>query len=919
MAMLALVVYLVSACAFGYTLPEDPGTWTQMSPSSHPSARQSHAMAYLGDDKVLLFGGCTQDIFDDLDGWTPLPAETWIYDLSNDTWTLMNPASQPSARAYHGMARVDDGVVVLYGGVSEASEEGTHSDTWVYDLDSNTWTEMTPSSIPGMTVFFAMSYAGDDQAIVLSSSESDDEGLVWSYDLSENGWADVTPSPAGDSPDHRVYSDMAYLGEPFDSSWVLLFGGQDDPQTPSETFSDTWAYRVSQAQWETGTFNPSPSARAKHALASLLKDYVLLFGGQDVGGSVNRETWIFDGDEGEWIEQATATSPPARSRAGMAKIGNGLALLFGGANGSTNFDDTWVFDAGLPGITVTPVDGLVTTENGGKAMFIISAQTPPTDDVIVPLTSSDLTEGTVPASVTLPAGSTNGVLVTVTGVNDAFVDGDIAYTIITGDPTSGGEFYDSFDEEDVSDVSVTNWDMDVPRIEVEGGGDVIANGDSTPSTNDNTNFGPVAIDDSTSETFTIRNVGGVDLWLDGDPVITLDGSDDFSVSSQPGQTLLDPDDAVEFAIRCRPSDEGARTAVVSISSNDPDDDPFEFTVRCTGGLAPEIRVLGSGSEIPYQDTDPSTTKNTVFSALGDTAVTKTFTIQNQGNAELLLHNGPNYVTVDHAQFAVTRQPEVAIDEGEATSFDLTFTPSTDDFVIATVSIWNSDDDQTPFTFEVHGSVGGSSEPRLRADAGPDQTLLVGSTVTLEGLASYSGITTPVTGPFDYSWEFTVLRYEANSPVLMIPAGSRCRETVQGFDTASGSFIADLTGTYTLTLDVTDGEGETATDQVTITVVNDFSEVPDFRLERITYGPNPFSSIVTFGFDGEGVADLIMISIFDLRGRLVWSRSAVNTTYVQWDGQASDGDDVANGAYIAIIAIRGNGLIRTQRVLVMLRR
>jgi hypothetical protein len=85
----------------------------------------------------------------------------------------------------------------------------------------------------------------------------------------------------------------------------------------------------------------------------------------------------------------------------------------------------------------------------------------PTADVTLPLSSSDPTEGTVPASVTVtPAQWQTGVVVTVTGVDDADDDGNIAYTIVTGDPTSADPDYEGLAAGDVVDVAVTNVDND---------------------------------------------------------------------------------------------------------------------------------------------------------------------------------------------------------------------------------------------------------------------------------------------------------------------------------------------------------------------------------------------------------------------------------------------------------------------------
>ena len=90
-------------------------------------------------------------------------------------------------------------------------------------------------------------------------------------------------------------------------------------------------------------------------------------------------------------------------------------------------------DNDAAGITVTPTSGLVTTEAGGTATFTVVLTTQPTADVTIGLSSSDTTEGTVvPASLTFTTANWNvAQTVTVTGVDDALDDGDVAYTIVT--------------------------------------------------------------------------------------------------------------------------------------------------------------------------------------------------------------------------------------------------------------------------------------------------------------------------------------------------------------------------------------------------------------------------------------------------------------------------------------------------------
>src|SRR5207249_2370587 len=122
-------------------------------------------------------------------------------------------------------------------------------------------------------------------------------------------------------------------------------------------------------------------------------------------------------------------------------------------------------DNDAAGITVTPTAGLVTTESGGTASFTVQLDTQPTADVVIPVSSSNTAEGTVSsANLTFTAANWNAAqTVTVTGVDDAAQDGDIAYTVVLA---AAARSVPTRRSSDLADVSATNTDNDGAGITV---------------------------------------------------------------------------------------------------------------------------------------------------------------------------------------------------------------------------------------------------------------------------------------------------------------------------------------------------------------------------------------------------------------------------------------------------------------------
>ena len=124
--------------------------------------------------------------------------------------------------------------------------------------------------------------------------------------------------------------------------------------------------------------------------------------------------------------------------------------------------DNIMLSPGVPGLTVTPSTGLVTTEAGQAADFTVVLDSAPASDVTVSLTSSDATEGTVsPATLTFtPSNWDVPQTVTVTGQDDDDLDLDTTYAI-SFEVASADASYDAMA---LDDLSIVNEDDETVTI-----------------------------------------------------------------------------------------------------------------------------------------------------------------------------------------------------------------------------------------------------------------------------------------------------------------------------------------------------------------------------------------------------------------------------------------------------------------------
>jgi hypothetical protein len=265
----ATELYSTAATPIDDTWLLDPasGQWYDLEPGTTPGPRHEPAVAYDSESGVIvLFGGGSGP-----QRWcsgvrrcsTPALDDIWAFDLALGTWIPMQPETRPPAR--FGAAAVYDAGsdrIVLFGGarVPGSNTSEALADTWAYDVNTDTWTEMSPETSPGPRAYAAATYDPvADRVLVFSGDGVDiDIGIsVWAYDVDADVWEE---RPAPEVGPAQLWDAMLTYVPELDLS--LLIGGEGPitreiaegvSATEIEWSPYVWAYNAAENVWLTRT------------------------------------------------------------------------------------------------------------------------------------------------------------------------------------------------------------------------------------------------------------------------------------------------------------------------------------------------------------------------------------------------------------------------------------------------------------------------------------------------------------------------------------------------------------------------------------------------------------------------------------------------------------------------------------------
>jgi hypothetical protein len=120
------------------------------------------------------------------------------------------------------------------------------------------------------------------------------------------------------------------------------------------------------------------------------------------------------------------------------------------------------------------------------------------------------------------------------------------------------------------------------EINLQGNGQNILSGDSTPDVADDTDFGTVVLNTPTTKTYTIQNTGTSNLSVAN---IALSGADAdlFAIGGIALPATIAAGDSATFTVNFNAAISGVKTATVTITSDDCDESAYTFSVRGSGG------------------------------------------------------------------------------------------------------------------------------------------------------------------------------------------------------------------------------------------------------------------------------------------------------------------------------------------------
>jgi len=319
------------------------GLWRQVETQGvGPSQRSVPAVAALGRS-VYVFGGSDDDV---VDGSVTILDDLFRFDTLRRRWTELEPeGAVPPARAFAGsVAHRPSNRMLVFGGAVFGdffSDFVGLDDFWAYDVEDNAWTELIPTNDGPEGRSGPSMWIEGDRIYVFGGITSFFQVLndLWVYDLGTNTWTELIANGEPGSPPPR---DSAQSGTQPVSDRLIIYGGESlNENFEFITLNDTWEFDLEDETWTELTpeapLNIDPPRNL--GASTLVGRNLYLHGGDVPGGedcgavflqNPTEELWRFDLDAQEWSQLQPIGDPLARLKRTSAATVGGSMYIFGG-------------------------------------------------------------------------------------------------------------------------------------------------------------------------------------------------------------------------------------------------------------------------------------------------------------------------------------------------------------------------------------------------------------------------------------------------------------------------------------------------------------------------------------------------------------------------------------------------------------
>jgi hypothetical protein len=272
--------------------------------------------------------------------------------VRHDIWTVLQDSDEaPTPGEDCAIAYVHpQGSVFLYGGKGDGDQNT--SDLWRFAVSTRRWSRITSEGpTPPPREDHTLIFDEANGALVLYGGENGTASHdTWVFDLATRRWTDITQAAAPYREDHTAVYDPK-------RQRMVVFGGRDEEGRPTD---DTWALTLDRSSPEHGawrrllTGESVPSARSEHAAAyDPARHRLLIFGGRLTHKRrYTHDVWALDLDGDRWtqlVAHGDGPLPIRQSVMGLNQRTRELVVFGGDLVGEASREDylvnsIWVLD-----------------------------------------------------------------------------------------------------------------------------------------------------------------------------------------------------------------------------------------------------------------------------------------------------------------------------------------------------------------------------------------------------------------------------------------------------------------------------------------------------------------------------------------------------------------------------------------------